>query len=58
MSILSFLSGVAIGLFATTIFQQVVSGISFVTAAVLFSGAAIVQAIHGTQKTNQPTKNQ
>ena len=42
---LSFLSGIIAAITATTIFHQIIGAISFVTSAILFIGAAIVNAI-------------
>ncbi len=42
---LSFFSGIMAATTATTIFQQIVGAISFVTSAILLIGASIVNAI-------------
>jgi len=42
---LSFLSGIMSSSVATTIFQQIVGAISFVTSAILLIGASIVNSI-------------
>ncbi|PIP20688.1 MAG: hypothetical protein COX40_03560 [Candidatus Omnitrophica bacterium CG23_combo_of_CG06-09_8_20_14_all_40_11] len=45
MCSISFLSGIFASTGATTIFQQIVGAISFVTSAILLIGAAIVNAV-------------
>lgn len=50
LSVLSFISGLTTGVGATTIFQQVVSAISFVTASILLGSAATVDAIEKLRK--------
>lgn len=42
---LSFLSGIMSSTVATTIFQQIVGAIGFVTAAILLIGATIVNSL-------------
>ena len=57
---LSFFSGIIATVTATTIFQQMIGAISFVTAAILLIGAAIVNAIdklkHEVGKKQAPPK--
>lgn len=42
---ISFFSGITASMGASTIFQQIVGAISFVTAAIFLIGAAIVNAV-------------
>ncbi len=45
LCIISFLSGYFSSVAATTIFQQIVGAISFISAAILLIGAAIVNSL-------------
>jgi len=50
LAAVSFVSGIAASADASTVFQQIVGGISLVISAILFSGAGIVDAINQVEK--------